>query len=420
MDRLRAFSIGAAAMGLAGCVSVQAAPWAPVSLARSADPLAPPISAGSLLYGQAVRAIRAGDFATALDLLQMARVRGGDPAATANAMGVVYDKLGRFDLSRRYYALAAQADPGSKIVEGNQQYSALLQRELTGAPPPTESAASSPPSGPVMRLEATAATVPVPALALPPALVLALAVAPPPALAPLTASVPAPVLAPVSVPVSVPTAIPAPPPALVLALAVASPPALAALPVSVAVPAPALAPALVLAVAPRPALAPLLASVSVPVPAPAPAPAETNATVQAATRIEWLRPALSFTTVEGGSPAAFKLSTTNNYQPRLQPVAQGRNAAIPLPSHQQTEPSTTVAGGKPAAFKLSTSNNRQPRLQPVAQIRSVAAARPRHKQTEPFKAMLSRIFGLPFRIASRLIWPDRLQQHATALEIARK
>jgi Flp pilus assembly protein TadD len=42
-------------------------------------------------------------------------------------MGVVYDKLGRFDLSDRYYDQAEKADPGSRIVAKDRQYSMFLR-----------------------------------------------------------------------------------------------------------------------------------------------------------------------------------------------------------------------------------------------------------------------------------------------------
>ena len=58
-----------------------------------------------------------------------------------NAFGVVYDKLGRFDLSARYYAQAKAIAPRSMIVLGNIAYSHALQGlanhepVLSSAPP---------------------------------------------------------------------------------------------------------------------------------------------------------------------------------------------------------------------------------------------------------------------------------------------
>ena len=79
------------------------------------------------LYADAVRAINARDYATALDHLQSARQRDANDIRVLNAFGVVYDKLGRFDVSAHYYALAAAIDPSSAIVTQNLAYSTLLQ-----------------------------------------------------------------------------------------------------------------------------------------------------------------------------------------------------------------------------------------------------------------------------------------------------
>lgn len=87
------------------------------------------------LYKAAARSIQERDYAEALDILQIARERTPDDARVLNALGVVYDKLGRFDLSERYYALAARAEPDSPIVAANQRYSSMLQAaQRTPAP----------------------------------------------------------------------------------------------------------------------------------------------------------------------------------------------------------------------------------------------------------------------------------------------
>jgi Flp pilus assembly protein TadD len=89
------------------------------------------------LYAQAVRAIDRREYDTALDILQLAgRANTNDPRVF-NALGVIYDKLGRFDLSTRYYDLAEKADPGSKVVAMNRRYSLVLQQ---GGPAPGASA----------------------------------------------------------------------------------------------------------------------------------------------------------------------------------------------------------------------------------------------------------------------------------------
>lgn len=86
-----------------------------------------PTSAADGYYGDARAAMTRGDYGRALDLLQLARGGGPPEARVLNALAVVYDKLGRFDLSARYYAEALQADPGSSIVATNLAYSQILQ-----------------------------------------------------------------------------------------------------------------------------------------------------------------------------------------------------------------------------------------------------------------------------------------------------
>jgi len=97
-------------------------PLVPTSLGQMG-----PYAAEDRLYADAVRAIDKRDYGQAIDLLQVAREnRPGDPRVLT-AMGVVYDKLGRFDLSDRYYDQAEKADPGSRIVALDRRYSMLLR-----------------------------------------------------------------------------------------------------------------------------------------------------------------------------------------------------------------------------------------------------------------------------------------------------
>jgi hypothetical protein len=99
-------------------------------------------------YQSAARAIKQRDYGLALDLLQDARTREPDDIRVLNAFGVVYDKLGRFDLSARYYAGAAEIDPSSAIVRNNLAYSRKLQGLAADATPPTEFAALPQPTQP--------------------------------------------------------------------------------------------------------------------------------------------------------------------------------------------------------------------------------------------------------------------------------
>ena len=85
-------------------------------------------------YRSATTAIDNRDYALALEHLQAARERQPRDVRVLNAFGVVYDKLGRFDLSARYYAQAKQSTRRSTIVLGNIAYSRALQGLLNHDP----------------------------------------------------------------------------------------------------------------------------------------------------------------------------------------------------------------------------------------------------------------------------------------------
>jgi len=117
----------AAAASLGACALLpKASRWAHLRPLPQ-PPVAAPANIDDRLYADAVRAIDQRDYGAALDLLQAARDRRADDVRVLNAFGVVYDKLGRFDLSSRYYAQAQALDPGSPIIRQNLAYSALLQ-----------------------------------------------------------------------------------------------------------------------------------------------------------------------------------------------------------------------------------------------------------------------------------------------------
>jgi hypothetical protein len=121
-------------MGLSGCQYfswLHPHPKAKAVAARMNPATLAPVGPSDLLdrlYADAVHEIEHRDYASALDLLQMARARKVDDPRVLTAMGVIYDKLGRFDLSDRYYTLAEAADPGSKVVAMDRAYSQRLQR----------------------------------------------------------------------------------------------------------------------------------------------------------------------------------------------------------------------------------------------------------------------------------------------------
>jgi tetratricopeptide (TPR) repeat protein len=124
---------GAILMAAAGCATAPAERhWV------SFKPVHPPVQAefagAEGDYAAAVSAISRRDYALALDMLQAANARKAGDVRVLNAFGVVYDKLGRFDLSARYYASARTADAGSAIIANNVAYSAILQDQAVLAP----------------------------------------------------------------------------------------------------------------------------------------------------------------------------------------------------------------------------------------------------------------------------------------------
>lgn len=78
-------------------------------------------------YEKAVTAINDRRYALALEYLQAARNQKPDDVRVLTAFGVIYDKLGRFDLSARYYGQAAALDPKSRVIAADMDYSRRLQ-----------------------------------------------------------------------------------------------------------------------------------------------------------------------------------------------------------------------------------------------------------------------------------------------------
>ncbi|WP_374575606.1 LytR C-terminal domain-containing protein [Phenylobacterium sp.] len=134
-------------VGLGGCAFLpKVAHWARVTPVHAADDA----KAGTVdgYYADAAAAIERRDYARALEALQLARGQAPDDVRVLNAFGVVYDKLGRFDLSARYYRMAAALQPDSPVIEANRTYSAELRQRaqapvlLAAASPPKASPAS--------------------------------------------------------------------------------------------------------------------------------------------------------------------------------------------------------------------------------------------------------------------------------------
>jgi len=129
----RTLATTAVVAGLSGCAAVPAEHhWVKVKPAHATAQAE--LSGVDGDYAAAVAAIDRRDYGLALDLLQTANARKGGDVRVLNAFGVVYDKLGRFDLSSRYYARARTIDANSPIVASNQAYSAILQGDVAHAP----------------------------------------------------------------------------------------------------------------------------------------------------------------------------------------------------------------------------------------------------------------------------------------------
>lgn len=134
-SRWRVASVVVATLMLSGCAVVPK--WARLWEPRprlDVKPIKLQADAGAAVrpqdraYTAAKTAIERRDYASALDMLQLAREEAPDDPRVLNALGVVYDKLGRFDLSARYYQRALTQEPNSPIVETNVAYSDRLQR----------------------------------------------------------------------------------------------------------------------------------------------------------------------------------------------------------------------------------------------------------------------------------------------------
>jgi hypothetical protein len=95
------------------------------------------------LYARGRDALMAGDLASALELFHSARRAGPDDVRVLNGLAVIYDRLGRYDLSANYYQSAQAIDPNSTIVQTNL---ALSTHMRAGQHAPTQSAVLEPPT----------------------------------------------------------------------------------------------------------------------------------------------------------------------------------------------------------------------------------------------------------------------------------
>ena len=148
------------AASLGGCIHLPRQLANMIKVRPTPADLGQPHSAEDRLSADAVKAIDDRDYGEAISLLQVAREnRPGDPRVLT-AMAVVYDKLGRFDLSDRYYDQADKADPGSRIVALDRRYSMFLRsagrqaQDLPGGVALAQASGPKTPSGDVLYAQA--------------------------------------------------------------------------------------------------------------------------------------------------------------------------------------------------------------------------------------------------------------------------
>jgi len=153
--------VGAIAVSASGCALLpHRAKWAKVTPITSPTAQMP---RDERYYQDAVAALDRRDYGRALEALQVARELKVDDVRVWNAFGVVYDKLGRFDLSARYYNQALKLDPNSTVVARNMAYSAQLQAERARPASVTALAFLSLPDAPSALTAAAPASAAVPA-----------------------------------------------------------------------------------------------------------------------------------------------------------------------------------------------------------------------------------------------------------------
>lgn len=125
----RSLAILALTPGLAGCaIFPKAAQWVDFKSVQTSE--VQRFTREDGYYSSATSAIAKRDYAGALEMLQGAQAYQPNDVRVLNAFAVVYDKLGRFDLSARYYEQAERLDPGSQILARNMAYSVSLQTRL--------------------------------------------------------------------------------------------------------------------------------------------------------------------------------------------------------------------------------------------------------------------------------------------------
>lgn len=124
---LKSALLGSIALIASGC----AADWSYQNLSSRLDrqtvvEAADPYATGKKQYAD-------GLYGMALKNFRIALVREPKSIERLNAVAATYDKLGRYDLSERYYANALAVDPRSVLTLNNVGYSFLMQKDYVSA-----------------------------------------------------------------------------------------------------------------------------------------------------------------------------------------------------------------------------------------------------------------------------------------------
>ena len=121
----------------AGLVQARAAPI-DIRIVNSA-----PQGATGDAYAHGRERLAAGDVGAALSAFRQALAANPQSVDALNGVAVCYDRLGQYDISRSYYALALALEPQSPTVLNNLGYSLYLQGDHAAAATPLRIAAAS-------------------------------------------------------------------------------------------------------------------------------------------------------------------------------------------------------------------------------------------------------------------------------------
>lgn len=127
---LKATLLAGVALVASGCT----ADWSNGQSANYKWTQNPPVQASSQdPYALGKKQFADGLYGMALKSFRVALVHEPKSLDRLNAVAATYDKLGRFDLAERYYALALGVDPNSVQTLNNIGYSFLMQKDYVSA-----------------------------------------------------------------------------------------------------------------------------------------------------------------------------------------------------------------------------------------------------------------------------------------------